>query len=415
MQNDTQNMENNHSQTPQYAGLSLLKTAIVIGTIIALSFVVIIWLKINKPEAVKSGPQQSILTVNASPVETRDYTVIISSNGSVSAKTSTSLVAQVAGEITGITNQFASGARFNKGDLLLTIDQRNFAAAVSSAKANLAQAEASLENNKASAEQAIKDWKRLGFTGEPNNRVLRKPQLDAAQAQYDAALSSFQKAQLDLSRTKIRAPYDGSVVSKDIGIGQFVTVGTPLGSIFSNQGLEITLPVNQEEYAQLDLSGDANVTLYSDLGGARHQWQGKLIRADQAFNVNTRQLNVTVNVSDSISNNGLELKIGQYLNASIEGTIIEQAQIIPNSAVREGSYVFILSDNTLRRKDVNILWQDDNNTIVTNLTEKDMVVTTGLSGVVSGSKAKLAGQKEQSKKPAKKDPLTTANPLKSAT
>jgi len=121
------------------------------------------------------------------------------------------------------------------------------------------------------------------------------------------------------------------------------------------------LPVNQEEYAQLDLSGNAAVTLFADLGGQRHEWQGKLVRADQAFNVNTRQLNVTVNIQEAISDNDLELKIGQYLNANIAGRVIEAAQVIPNSAVREGSYVFVFDEGVLRRKAIDIIWQDDTN------------------------------------------------------
>ena len=397
MQNETPHQTYNNQETSDYAGLSLTKTAIVLIVVVLLCTSGIAWLKANKPEAKKSPPKKNVVTVNATPVKVLDYTVLISSNGSISAKTSTALVAQIAGEITQITNQFASGASFKKGDLLLTIDKRDFAAAASSARANLAQAEATLENEKASAEQAKKDWERLGFSGEPNDRVLRKPQLDAAQAQYNAARSSYEKANLDLSRTQIRAPYDGSVIGKDVGLGQFVSIGTPLGNIFSNQGLEISLPVNQEEYAQLDLSGNAAVTLFADLGGQRHEWQGKLVRADQAFNVNTRQLNVTVNVQEAISDNDLELKIGQYLNANIAGRVIEAAQVIPNSAVREGSYVFVFDEGVLRRKAIDIIWQDDTNTLISNLSAGEQVVTTSLSGVVSGSKAKLAGQEKDPK------------------
>lgn len=397
MQNETPHQTYNNQETSDYAGLSLTKTAIVLIVVVLLCTSGIAWLKANKPEAKKSPPKKNVVTVNATPVKVLDYTVLISSNGSISAKTSTALVAQIAGEITQITNQFASGASFKKGDLLLTIDKRDFAAAASSARANLAQAEATLENEKASAEQAKKDWERLGFSGEPNDRVLRKPQLDAAQAQYNAARSSYEKANLDLSRTQIRAPYDGSVIGKDVGLGQFVSIGTPLGNIFSNQGLEISLPVNQEEYAQLDLSGNAAVTLFADLGGQRHEWQGKLVRADQAFNVNTRQLNVTVNIQEAISDNDLELKIGQYLNANIAGRVIEAAQVIPNSAVREGSYVFVFDEGVLRRKAIDIIWQDDTNTVISNLSAGEQVVTTSLSGVVSGSKAKLAGQEKDPK------------------
>ncbi len=397
MQNNSPDTTQKNSQQVEYDGLSLIKTAIVLLVIIAIAAFAVWYLNENKPEAKKSGPKQSIVSVNAEQVSTKNYTVYVASNGSVTAKTNSALIAQVSGEITALSDNFANGADFKKGDLLLTIDLRNYVAAASSAQASLSQAQANLETEQANATQAKKDWQRLGYSGEPNARVLRKPQLDAATAQFNAAKASYNKAQLDLSRTKIRAPYDGSVINKNVGLGQFVSVGTLLGNIISNQGLEIELPVNQEEYAQLDFSNNPKVVLHAELAGTKHQWQATIVRADRAFNTTTRQLNVIAEVDNMVSDNGLELKIGQYLNASIAGRIINEANVIPNSAVREGSYVFIFDDGVLRRQDISIVWQDDNFTIVNNLSSDSLVVTTSLGGAVSGSRAKLIGEQEQAK------------------
>ncbi len=392
MMDQTKSNSSNINIEPEYSGLSLLKTLIVLLVIICIGIAVITYLNKNKPEARTIPPQESVVTVDASKVDVKDYIVQVSSNGSVAAKTSSTIVAQISGEITSISDNFASGADFKKGDLLLSIDQGNYLSAISSAQASLAQAESTLESEQASAEQAIKDWRRLGYSGEPNDRVLRKPQLDAAKAHLDAAKASYNKAQLDLSRTKIRAPYDGSVVDTDVGLGQFVSMGTPLGNIFSNQGLEIKLPVNQEEYAQLDLSNQAEVALYAELAGQRHTWQAKVVRADRAFDTSTRQLNIIAEIVSPISDKGLELKIGQYLNATINGIKIPQAKIVSNTAIREGRYVFIFENGVLRRQEIDIVWQDDNFSIVNNLDENAMIVTTSLGSVVSGSKAKLVGQ-----------------------
>ena len=411
MQNHSTDTTQTNTPQVEYDGLSFIKTAIVLFIIIALAAFTVWYLKVNKPEAKKSGPKQSIVSVNADRVKTQDYTVFVASNGSVSAKTNSSLVAQISGEITALSDNFANGADFKKGDLLLTIDPRNYIAAASSAQASLSQAQASLETEQANAAQAKKDWQRLGYSGEPNARVLRKPQLDAATAQFNAAKASYNKAQLDLSRTKIRAPYDGSVINRSVGLGQFVSVGTPLGDIFSNQGLEIELPVNQEEYAQLDFSNNPRVVLHAELAGIKHQWQATIVRADRAFNTSTRQLNVIAEVDNTISNNGLELKIGQYLNAIIAGRIVKQANIISNSAVREGSYVFIYDDGILRRQDINIVWQDDNFTIINNLPPESLVVTTSLGGAVSGSRAKLVGE-QTSKTDEKLDKSTKPAAIK---
>jgi len=395
------NSENTPNQQADYAGLSWIKTLIVLIIIIAIGYGAIWFLNKNKPQARTAPPQESIVTVDATDVEVKDYIVQINSNGSVSAKTNSTLVAQVSGEITSISDNFASGASFKKGELLLTIDQGNYLSAISSSQASLAQAESALETEQAAAEQAIKDWQRLGYSGQPNDRVLRKPQLQAAQAQLDAAKASYNKAQLDLSRTKIRAPYDGSVVNTQVGLGQFVSTGSPLGSVFSNQGLEIKLPVNQEEYAQLDLNQEQGtaVTLYADLAGQRHQWPAQVVRADKAFDTTTRQLNVIAEITSPISDKGLELKIGQFLNATISGIKMIGAKVIPNTAVREGRYVFVFENGTLQRQAIDIVWQDDNFTIIDNLNESTKVVTTSLGSVVSGSKAQLVGEERPQSRP----------------
>ena len=52
----------------------------------------------------------------------------------------------------------------------------------------------------------MKDWQRLGFTDEPDERVLRKPQLQAAEAQLASAKATYDSAKLDLQRTRISAP-----------------------------------------------------------------------------------------------------------------------------------------------------------------------------------------------------------------
>lgn len=398
------------TEEPEYSGLSFTKTLIIVSSITVAGLVIITLLNEFKPEARKLDPTPNIVSVKAAKPLIKDYPIIISSNGSTSATTRSKLIAQVSGEITDITDQFANGADFKKGDLLLSIDKRNYMASVSSAKANLSQAQASFEAEQANAAQAQKDWTRLGYSGQPNDRVLRKPQLNAAKAQLSAAKAALSKAQLDYSRTQIKAPYNGSVISKAVGVGQFVSIGSQLGEIFSNEGLEVQLPLNQEQYAQLDMTPQSTsqlttkskpasqstikpkVTLFAELAGITHEWSAHIIRTDKAFDTTTRQLNATARIDNTISNNGLELKIGQYVNASIQGRIVPQATIIPNSAIREGRYIFILENDVLRRKDVNIVWQDNSNTIIENISPDSLVVSTSLSGAVSGTKAKLVGQ-----------------------
>ena len=394
-------MNNQYSdlKKTEYAGLSIKKTIITITSIIAFGAVIILVLSIFKPEAQKKPQKPNVVSVEVTTPKTQEYAIKLSSNGNIKAKTSSALIAQVSGEITSIKENFADGGSFKKDDILLTIDQRNYSAAVSNAKASLSQAQANFEAEEANAAQAKKDWERLGFSGEPNDRVLRKPQLTAAKAQLSAAKAALNMARLDYARTNIRAPYDGNVISRLVGLGEFVNTGQKLGDIFSNQGLEVALPINQEQYAQLDFSSPIPVTLFAELAGKTHKWDARLIRTAQAFDTTTRQIDDIAQINHDISDQGLKLKIGQYVKAEINARTVYEATIIPNSAIREGSYVFLLQEETLIRQPIQTIWQDDDFTIIEPFGKNAQVVTTSLSGVVSGTKAKLLSDTKTSRKP----------------
>ncbi|MEH6556066.1 biotin/lipoyl-binding protein, partial [Pseudoalteromonas tetraodonis] len=79
------------------------------------------------------------------------------------------------------------GGFFEKGDVLLQLDDRDLKAEVKSAQANLLNAEQNLLEEQARGRQALTDWQRLGNESEPSILVLRKPQLAAAQAQVLSA------------------------------------------------------------------------------------------------------------------------------------------------------------------------------------------------------------------------------------
>ena len=396
-----QNQPQPQARQAEYEGISLPKTLLVLFILSIIAGSIMAALVLTKPEAKKGKPPKTVVAVEVINTSAQDYPIKVSANGTITAATRSTLVSQVSGEIIEIAPFFANGGRFEQGDVFLKIDGRDFLAQMESAQAALSQAQASLLQEKATAAQAQKDWQRLGFTGEPNDLVLRKPQLAAASAQLNSAKAAFNKAKLDFSRTQIRAPYAGYVINQEVDLGQFVTTGSRLGEIFSSEGLEVELPLNQNQYAQLDINSQPAVILSATLAGQQHQWSANIIRADSIFDTNTRQLNATAKITNPISDGGLELKIGQYVTAEIAGQIAQQALVIPNKAIREGNYVFLLEEGILRRRDIDIVWQDKRNSVVTGLVPNEQVVTTSLSGSLNGTAAKVTGlENKPSSKPA---------------
>jgi len=381
----------------EYQGLSITKTLTVIAVLSAIVGSIISYMVATKPEAKRGKLPKSAISVEVVTVVNSDYSIKVTTNGTVAAETRGNLVAQVSGEIIDVSKSFANGGSFQKDDVLLKIDGRDFKTAMQSAQASLSQAKVALSQEQATAAQAEKDWKRLGFAGKPNDLVMRKPQLNAAISQRDSAQSAFNKARLDFSRTRVKAPYDGYVIRKNVSLGQFVGTGTVLAEVFSADGLEVQLPLNQDQFSQLSIKDKPTVVLQSYLGGEKHSWQATIVRTDNVFDTATRQLNATAKISDSISDKGLELKIGQYVTAEIAGRTAQQVKVIPNQAIREGSYVFIYDDGILRRQEIKTIWQDTNNAVVEGIDIDQMIVTTAVGSSLNGSKATLLNEKKEGK------------------
>ena len=177
----------------------------------------------NPPDAsfrgAAGGPQ---IVVEVQPVEPTDFKVTVPSYGIVRPRIQSMLVAQVSGEVIQKSPNFDEGGYFQNGEVLLTIDPRDYQADVSIAEAGLADARQALAEEEARADQARVDWERLDVEGEPGDLVLRQPQLLAARARVKSAEANLVKARLDLERTRIRAPFDGRVLRQLVDLGQVV-------------------------------------------------------------------------------------------------------------------------------------------------------------------------------------------------
>ncbi|MGY8690567.1 MAG: efflux RND transporter periplasmic adaptor subunit, partial [Verrucomicrobiales bacterium] len=182
-----------------------------------------------------------------------DYHTVIKTQGVIRPHNEISLTAQVSGQITHMSPAFEDGAFFKKGEILVELDPAVYTAALKGAHAQLAQANAFHSQEKARAKQARLNWNDLGYEDEPNELVLRLPQLREAEARVDSAAAQLERAQRDLSLTKIPAPFDGRVRQRSVGVSQAIGAGTPLGTVFAVDYAEVRLPIAARDMAYLHL------------------------------------------------------------------------------------------------------------------------------------------------------------------
>ena len=366
----------------------------IIGLLLGLAIII----RSNPPERPKRfAPADRAMVVTTMPVQFQSYVIQLESYGSVQPRTQTTLTAQVSGQIVYVNPNIRDGGFFNKDDVLVSIDPRDYEANVRIAQAGLMDAHQTLADAAARSEQAREDWGMLGNEGEPPELVLRLPQLEAARAGIISAEATLQKAALALERTNIVAPFAGRVLQQNADIGQVVSSNSEIASIYATDYVEIRLPIRNSDLEYIDLpeiyrdaaSPDtgSDVRIVSDLIG-RTVWNARLVRTEGAIDQSARQLHVIAQINDPFSKSvdgRPQLKIGQYVTAKLSGHTLLDVLVIPNAAIYQGSYVYVVEEGVLQRRGVEIAWQNDHDAIIgRGLSNGDVLVTTPLGQVTSG-------------------------------
>jgi len=347
------------------------------------------------------GKQPKIHT-KASPLVRKDFTIHLHPQGIIRPHNATVLTAQVSGRITEISPQFEDGAFFKKGDLLLKIDTADYLTDLESAKARLAKAEAAFAQEEASAKQALLNWKDTGLKGEPSDLVLRKPQMNDARANVAAARAATEQAKRNLERTHVRAPYDGRVRKRSVGLGQQVGSSTPLGEIFSTSFAEVRLPISAHELkfytppskpsAQ---STPTPVHFTSTLSGEylnssqnQPQWEGTILRAESELDRASRQLFVIARIDDpfGLTSEKPSLFIGQPVQATIPAHTLHDVYVIPRKTLSDVNEILIIRDQKITRVKITPIWTEPDLLVIRDgVLPGDLLATTRLPYAPEGA------------------------------
>jgi len=359
---------------------------------------------LHKPDARKRPlPPVPVISVETVTIEPKEYRVLVNSFGRIEPRTQGQLVAQVSGQIIEVSPNFRDGGFFEKGEVLVGIDQRDYRIQVDIAAAELANAKVSYAEEQVLAEQAINDRKILPNKGVASDFALHIPQLAAAKSQIAAANAKLEQARLDVERTSIRAPYSGRVLTKSSDIGDVISANSVLAKIYATDLVEVRLPVKNSELPFVDLpeatgttgsdSGDLPAaTIINRLGAEAQRWQALLVRAAGAIDEQSQQLFVTAQIDRPYArhdNKRRPLKIGQYVTAEIEGKIIADAMVIPNASIYQGSYVYLFKDGVLERREIEVAWQNSREALLRHgIAPGEQLVLTPLGRVSSGTPVK---------------------------
>lgn len=348
----------------RFAGsFQLLFVVAVVGSAILLSIAL-------KPEQTASYPSAVAQTLPVSVVQpvVSSYRPTVSLNGVVEARTVTDVIPQVSGRVVEVAPEFRAGARISKGGLLFRIDPADYELAVERTLAEIeaARSELALLEAQSTAEKQV--WNQQFPDRKIPDLIAKVPQIAAAKARIHSAEAARQAAELSLSRTVVRSPFDARVLNTRLEVGQVINTGSNVGSVFSVDSLEIAVPVSLE---QLALIGDAigQSASITRVGSADLSLAGAVVRQAAALNETTRLSTLFVAAVDSD-----ELILGEFVSIQIEGNDTPRALNVPAASLTSRDQVWVVSNGVLESRRVEVLGSDNEVAVVRDFDIADGIV-----------------------------------------
>jgi HlyD family secretion protein len=264
---------------------------------------------------------------------------------------------QVSGVITKLNVDFNS--RVRKGDVIALIDPALFEGAVlqasadlDSAKANVIAARANLEKTKASLVQTKADFDRANQLTAQN--ILSKQQLDLAKANYDSMTASvgaavatvtqseaqmnqkaaaLRVAQTNLNYTVIRSPIDGTVVARNVDVGQTVAASLQAPTIFTiAQDLSKMLVYTKTDESDVGNIKPGKQVAFKVDAFPKETFRGTVTQV--RMNPTILQNVVTYDTMIEFDNPDLKLFPGMTAYVTIPVASVQNAMKLPNTALR---------------------------------------------------------------------------------
>jgi len=370
--------------------------------------------KVARPEP----RAENLPLVRVVVAEQVDYQVVVPSQGTVLPATDIHLVAEVGGRIVEASPAFTAGGAFKKGDLLLSIDPRDFELALTRARAELTRAEVALQREQAESAVARKEWEKLG-NGNAPALVLREPQLADARAAAEAARAVVEQAQRDLERAKITAPFNGRVWEKTVDAGQYVPKGATLGRIYSTDAAEIRLPIRLDQLGFLEglapggeTAGKQHTTalIRGNVAGKDCQWKASIVRTEAQVDPKSRMVHAVARVEQPhaalMHKSEYPLAVGMFVEADVMGRVAKGVFALPRSALRAENKVLVVTpDNRLTFRGVREIHSDEHQVIVEGgIQPGERVCISPLDMVVEGMRVRVEQQARTASTQAKGAP-----------
>lgn len=354
-----------------------------------------------EPDAAEAEAEKKprLLSVEFTMLQTRDMHDRVELTGTILPAHEITLAARVDGIVTSFP--FELGQSVEEDATVAEFDDEDLKIALGSAKAVVDGAKVQLKISQARLEYPEKlleytaSIEKKGFTTQLNLEQTRtgleiaKAEVDAAKFRVEEARQSQQQSELNITRTKLAAPFAGLVAERFIKQGEFVRMGEPLLQLIEISSVIAEVRVVEYDYARVTVGQTADVRVDALRGDI---FTGEVINVSPVLDVETRTAIVRVRIENPQSH----LKPGMHARVSISTEDSPAAKVLPIASLVEMDgkpAVFILTKEPTiaehRKVEVGLVSADFVE-ILSGVSPEDRVITLGSHVVKDGQKVQVS-------------------------
>lgn len=348
-----------------------------------------------RPQAKRQAgeAQEKASRVEFTTAHAEQRTVLVTASGTVSASRQVLLSSQVSGKVTWASPELVEGGLLRKGEPLLHVDDRDYRIAMEREQSRVEQLALELQLEETRGQIAEEEWKLLGNGRSETESplALRKPQLENAKRQHQAAQLAVRQAALQLERTRIATPFDAMVMAENVEIGQVVAPGAQIATLIGTDRfwVKVSVPVAKLQWLKLrdgNQPGSTAHVFQNVSSDQRIHRTGEVLRIAGPLDPKTRTANVIVEIAKPLEGHPVPLLPGAFVDVEIEGQAADSMFVLPREALYEGGRVWLIDgSNRLQPKNVDIAWSTADQVFVREgLEEGDRILTTALSTPIAG-------------------------------
>ena len=368
------------------------------------------------PEPERREPPPQVPFAQTSRVMLGSGSIPVYGSGTVRPSAEIDIIPQISGKVVWMNPGFQSGGRIEAGQTIFRIEEKDYLHRLRETEADLEARRVDLLEAREKAEIARTEYEQ--FSGrhskggssvhQANPLTLREPQLKAAEAALDREEARVADAKLALSRTQVRAPFEGYVRNESVDLGQFVTAGKTVGRMFATDAVEVVVPLSDANAALIPglwelRAGDSEqqvpARVIARYGDRNYVWEGYVDRAEVSLDEQTRTIDVIVRVPEPFSraapagetDGTPPLLVGKFVRVEIEGLAPDTYHRIPRAALQAGNEVWgILGNGIVNIVPVRVLQRaDDEAYVIGPLENGQLVITGGIQYATEGMRVQV--------------------------